>query len=395
MGTAAYFDCFSGISGDMTLGALMDLGVPEDHLQKGLQGFLIQGYTLRVSRQKRGMIEGTRIEVLVDSGKQSHRTFGQIDEMLSLAGLPEKVIWRAREIFTRLAQAESRIHGKPVDQVHFHEIGAVDSIVDIVGTALGIEYLNIDHTYVSPLALGTGFVHCQHGILPVPAPATLEILRGMRTRFTQIECELVTPTGAAIAASLAGQGHPEVPPLRIHRVGYGVGTHELPHPNLLRIILGETIREYEEDEVIELECHIDNLNPEIYEHVMERLFAAGALDVSLTPLQMKKGRPGILLRVLAEPGNKATMISIIFEETTTLGIRVHDVQRVKLARRNEIVETAYGPVKVKVIRGRGCQVAEYRPEYEECRRIAQREGIPLRKVYELLHQTLHARPVSE
>jgi|YNPNPStandDraft_1061719.scaffolds.fasta_scaffold07769_3 uncharacterized protein (TIGR00299 family) protein len=388
METIAYFDCFSGISGDMTLGALLDLGVPEDHIRDGLRRLPVGGYSLRISRQTRGAIQGTRVEVAVESAHQHDRTFAEIRDMLERADLPPSVLGRALAVFRCLAEAEGRVHGVSADEVHFHEIGAVDSIVDIVGTALAAEYLRICRAYVSALPLGSGFVRCSHGLLPVPAPATLELLRDMRTVPTRIEGELVTPTGAAIVRALAGPGSQEPPPLRVRGVGYGVGSAELEYPNLLRIILGEADPAYGADEVVEIECTIDDANPQLYEHVMERLFARGALDVYLVPVQMKKGRPGVSLHVLAEPWSHKHLCDIVFEETTTIGIRVRPVQRVKLDRRDQTVETPYGPVRVKVVRTRGASVEEYRPEYEDCRQIALREGIPLRTVYETLNSFL-------
>ncbi len=385
MGIIAYFDCFSGISGDMTLGAFLDLGVPEAYVREGLHALSLTGYTLRISREKRGALQGTRVEVITEHAHQPHRTFGGIRDMLQQSPLPQKVLQNALAIFTCLAEAEGRVHGVHTDQVHFHEVGAVDSIVDIVGTALAVDYLNIERVYVSTLPLGSGFVHCDHGMLPIPAPATMELLRDLRTVPSHTEGELVTPTGAAIVRVLAGSGRHDAPPFRVKGVGYGVGSAEYAHPNLLRIILGEVDPDYEADHVIELECTIDDMNPQWYEHLMEKLLAKGALDVYLIPLQMKKGRPGILLQVLAEPWSQKALCDTLFEETTTIGIRMHPFQRVKLAREVHTIDTPLGPVRVKVIKTASPPALEYRPEYDDCRKIALKTGMPLRKVYEQLN----------
>ena len=379
----AFLDCFSGISGDMMLGALLDLGFSESALREGLAGLPLSGYRIRVSRQKRQGLEGTRVEVQVEQDNQPRRDYAAIREILVNSPLSERVRKMAGAVFERLARAEARVHDKPMDQVHFHEVGAVDSIVDIVGAAMGLEALGVETCFVSTLPLGSGFVHCSHGILPVPAPATTELLRGMRVKDHPAEAELTTPTGAAIASCLAGPEHPPLPPLRIERVGYGVGSRDLDFPNMLRIYLGTLADGYEEDAVQVLECQVDDLQPEVYPYLMEKLLEAGALDVSLIPIQMKKGRPGILVQVLVDSmADSLRFTEILFSETTTLGVRLAAANRIKLLRRKDEVKTPLGPVSVKVVQGSCLKEPEVRPEYEACKRIASEKGVPLRRVYE-------------
>ena len=378
----AYLDCFSGISGDMALGALLDLGFPESRLREGLAALPLHGYRMEITRERRQGLEGTSVNVLVEEGGQPHRHYAHIREILCRSPLPERARGLAMEIFERIAQAEARVHKVPVEKVHFHEVGAVDSLVDIVGVALGVEALEIRQTYVSSLPLGGGFVRCAHGMLPVPAPATVEILKGMRVREHPVEAELVTPTGAAIASVLAGPGHPPMPSLRMQAVGYGVGDRDFDHPNLLRVFLGEPAEGYEADEVEVLECQIDDLPPELYPYLMERLLHSGAIDVYFIPVQMKKGRFGILLQVLAEPAERLRIAEVLFRETTTLGVRLSRRDRIKLNRGPCEVETSLGRIPAKRVEGPCLDAPEVRPEYEACRQVAEEKGVPLRKVYE-------------
>jgi uncharacterized protein (TIGR00299 family) protein len=387
----AYFDCLSGISGDMVLGALLDLGFPESSLREGLASLPVGGYRIEISRQQRQGLEGTSVKILVEEDKQPHRHYADIQKILSESSLPERPRLLATEIFDRIAQAEARVHGVPVDKVHFHEVGAVDSLLDIVGVALGIEALDIHQSYVSSLPLGGGFVQCAHGVLPVPAPATAEIIKGLRVREHPVEAELVTPTGAAIASALAGPGHPPMPSMRIQKVGYGVGDREFDHPNLLRVFLGEAAEGYEADEVEVIECEIDDLQPEIYPYLMERLLKSGAIDVYFIPVQMKKGRPGFLVQVLADPSDRLRISEVLFRETTTLGVRLSRRNRIKLTRRICEVETSLGRIQAKVVEGPCLDGPEVRPEYEACKRVAEEKGLPLRKVYEAVLRGEHSR----
>ena len=379
----AYFDCFSGISGDMVLGALLDLGFPESALREGLARLPVGGYEIRVSRQRRGGLEGTRVEVRVDESGQPCRDYQEIRGIIEASGLAATAREKALAVFECLARAEAFVHRIPVEDVHFHEVGAVDSIVDIVGAAVALEGLGIQRCYVSSLPLGGGLIRCSHGILPVPAPATAEILKGMRVKDHPAEAELVTPTGAAIAACLAGPGHPTMPPLRLEKVGYGVGSREQECPNLLRVLLGEIPAACEQDEVQVFECQLDDLQPEIYPHLMEKLLQKGVLDVYLIPVHMKKGRPGVLVQVIADSSFDPLEIArVLFAETTTLGVRCSRTDRLKLSRRPGEIETRFGPVTVKIVEGPGLRGPEIRPEFEVCRGLAAREGLPLRAVYE-------------
>jgi len=390
-----YLDCFSGISGDMTLGALLDLGFPERALREGLDALPMDGYRIEISREKRQGLEGTSVRVLLEENKQPYRHYAEIEKMLRESPLTERVRRMASEIFERIARTEARVHGTPMEKVHFHEVGAVDSIVDIVGVALGLEALDIQQTYVSTLPLGSGFVRCNHGTLPVPAPATAEIVKGMRVREHPAEAELVTPTGAAIAAVLAGPDHPPMPSLRIQAVGYGVGRRELDHPNLLRVFLAEPAEGYEKDEVQVIECQIDDLQPEMYPHLVERLLQSGAIDVCLIPVQMKKGRSGFLVQVLTDPLEGLRISEILFQETTTLGVRLSRSNRIKLKRRPYEVETEFGRIPAKWVEGPCLGGPEVRPEYEACRQVAETEGLPLRKVYDAVVRGGGASPGEE
>jgi len=373
-----YFDAFSGISGDMVIGALLDLGLSLDLLQTEFSKLPLDGYTLHQSERIQHGIRAIKFDVSV--GAQQHeRSFRSIAAMLEVSPLSETVKTTALKIFTRLAEAEAHVHNTSVTDVHFHEVGAVDSILDIVGTAIGFEALEIQAVYTSPLPMGSGFVSSRHGTLPVPGPATAELVKGMPVRFEDGQSELVTPTGAAILAVIAQPG----PPLfSITQVGYGAGARTLSdRPNVLRVCLGHPVSEVRHEQLLILETNIDDLNPEWYEHVMEQLFAAGARDVFLSPVQMKKNRPGILLRVLCAPQDQGQLSNIIFNETSTLGIRSYPVDRLALQREQKEIQTQYGPVRVKIAYQPNGQV-NCAPEYDDCKRLAQEKKIALKLVYE-------------
>ncbi len=380
--TLAYLDAFSGISGDMTLGALVHLGVPIQTLRDIAAALRLGDVDVTAATQERNGIRCIKVSVVdrEHDRRQGQRSFTDICALLDGASLPGAVRARARAVFRALAEAEGRVHGSAPEAVHFHEVGAVDSLVDIVGAAAGFDHLGIDTIYASPLPLGRGSVRTQHGVLPVPGPATVELLRGWPVRLPDGDSELVTPTGAAIVAALTRPGPP--PELRITGVGYGCGDRLLAdRPNVLRIVTGEPVIAPRGDEVVCLEANVDDLNPELFEHVMARLFAAGARDVSLTPIQMKKNRPGTLLRVLGDPGDLDALAAIVFQETTTLGVRHHLLRRLVLARETVEVETPYGRVAVRVARAPD-GTPNVAPEYESCRSAAQRHGVPLKIVYQ-------------
>jgi hypothetical protein len=375
-----YLDTFAGISGDMAVGALLALGLPLDHLRQALSQLPLSEYSITATSQQVHGMTATKFDVHVAAAGQTHRSFRDIRLMLDGSALEPAAKQRAIDIFTKLAEAEGRIHAVQPDQVEFHEIGAVDSIVDIVGTAVGIAWLGAERVYVSPLPLGSGMVQSQHGTLPVPAPATLELLRGFVTRPADGESELVTPTGAAIVASLAV---PEpVPALRIQATGYGAGQRTLKdRPNLLRAIVGESIVSTGRDDVVVIETNIDDYNPELYEYVMDRLFAAGARDVYFTPVHMKKNRPAILLTVICSESDRDRLAGIILSETSAIGLRYYAAQRVVLPRETREVTTPYGTMRVKVARGADGH-ENIAPEYEDCKRLAQHNNVPIKLVYQ-------------
>lgn len=378
----AYFDCFSGISGNMILGALVDAGLDVERLTAELAHLPISGYALRTEEVRRRGLRGTYIEVEV-SEKEVERHLHQIEEIIDGSDLPKAVKSRSQAIFRRLAEAEARVHGMPIDHVHFHEVGAMDAIVDVVGAAVGLWLLGIKRVYASPVHVGCGTVTCAHGTLPVPAPATQELLRGVPIYRRDVEAELVTPTGAAILTTVVEE-FGGAPPMQVQQVGYGAGSRDLPLPNLLRISIGETTEEvegYEEDVVTVIETNIDDMNPQLFEHVMDRLFDAGALDVFLTPIQMKGSRPGVQLTVLLAEERVADALGVLFAETTTIGVRTYPMRRWKLGRERVVVETRYGPIGAKVAR-RGAAVMNVAPEYRECQRAAEERGVPLKEVYQ-------------
>jgi pyridinium-3,5-bisthiocarboxylic acid mononucleotide nickel chelatase len=371
-----YFDCFSGISGDMTVAALLDLGLPEDTLRGELRKLGLGNYSLEIIPGSRSGIAALGLEVRVGPEEEHHRHLSDIRKMIEGSSLDREVKDLSLAIFQRLAEAEARVHKRDVESVHFHEVGAVDSIVDIVATAIGIRYFRPGLILSSELPMGRGFIQCQHGRLPLPAPATLEILKGYPVKSVDVEGELVTPTGAAIVATLSSQTVP-FPTMTVKGIGYGMGKKEFPdRPNLLRLVLGEGSGDYQGDRAAVLECNIDDMNPEFYDYLMERLFRSGALDVSLSPLMMKKNRPGTLLRVIAEEQDAERLSELILRESTTLGVRTYNVKRKKLPREVKEVETRYGKVRVKVSGD-----LRFQPEYDDCRRIALEKGVPIHEVY--------------
>jgi pyridinium-3,5-bisthiocarboxylic acid mononucleotide nickel chelatase len=375
-----YFDCFSGISGDMVLGALLDLGLSRELLLSELGKLPLDGYRFHTGKEKRGAITGTRVKIEIDH-QHHHRTYGDIEALIQSSLLDPAIRQKSLLVFEKLARAESKVHGVPLASVHFHEVGAVDSILDIVGTAVGLHHLRIGRVCASRVPVGSGYVQTQHGRLPVPAPATAELLQGIPIYDNGVQRELVTPTGAAILAALA-DSFGSVPPMTLTGTAYGVGSHPSDNPpNLLRVLSGRTTESYSLKSLLLLETNIDDMNPELYGHLMEALFAKGALDVSLTAVQMKKNRPGTLLSVLMEPSLQPAVVELVFRETTTLGVRIQEVGRIELPRSEETIETVYGTCGVKSVTAPGGE-RRLIPEYEECRRIARENGLPLRTIYQ-------------
>lgn len=440
--TTAYFDCFAGISGDMVIGALLDLGLDPAVLERELRKLPLEGYKLQVSTVDKRSIRATQFQVILTDpagdhpadaefqevesshahehhhhphqhehhphSDHPHRSLAEILSLIDSSSLSTTIKTMAGRIFTRLGEAEARVHGLPLDQVHFHEVGGVDAIVDIVGAAIGLEQLELEGIYASPLHLGSGFVRAAHGLLPVPAPATANLIAGVPVYTTEVKGELVTPTGAAIITSIAHQFGP-LPAMRIEATGYGAGSRERDFPNVLRVYLGQEVASarpalpsrrqardpfpqqhatpevtggYHEGLATVIEANIDDMNPQLFEYLLERLLEAGALDVSLIPVQMKKSRPGTILHVLAHPASVDDLLAIIFTESTTIGARTYEVTKRMLQRETQTVETHFGPVRVKVAR-LGNQVVNVAPEYEDCRELARRHGLPLKEVYAL------------
>lgn len=376
----AYFDCFAGISGDMILGALIDAGLDVDELRQGLQGLGLSEYDLQVSQVHKGAIGATSVTVAV-RGPVPERKLANIEQVIEESDLPAAVKEQSLSIFRRLIDVESEIHGADPAKVHLHEVGGTDAIVDVVGSLLGLKLLGVGKVYASRLPLGHGFVRCAHGLLPVPAPATLALLRGLPVVQYDVEGELVTPTGAAILTSLAEEYGP-LPRMTVEKIGYGAGKRDFPFPNLLRVLVGSLSPAVAlpTEDVVLLETNLDDMNPELYDHVMDSLFDAGALDVFLQPFQGKKNRPGVLLCVLCHPHQVDQISSIVFAETTTLGIRQTTMERRCLDRDMVMVDTVHGQVRVKVARLDG-DVVNLSPEYEDCRRLARETGKPLKEVY--------------
>lgn len=363
----------------MLLGALLDLGLSLDALREDLGKMDLSGYELEAERQVRRGVSGTRLHVRDIARAHPARHLSDIRRLLGASRLPPAVRERSLAVLERLARAEARVHGVSVEEVHFHEIGAVDTLVDVVGFVAGLERLGVAQVFASPVPLGSGMVQTEHGLLPVPAPATIALLAEVSapTRPHPAQTEILTPTAAALLAELATFAYP---PMRVRAVGYGFGEKEFPWPNAVRAWLGELEERPGREEVVLLECNLDNATGELLGYVMERLFTAGALDVWFVPVQMKKNRPGVVLSALARPERADALASLILRETPTLGVRVRPVERVVAERVERAVETPWGPVRVKEkwLEGERVSVA---PEYEDCARIARERGIPLAEVY--------------
>ena len=377
----AYFDCFSGISGDMTLGALLHAGVPLEHLRSELQGLEIPGWEIRAENVWKNGLAATYVRVQTQETR-THRSLSAIEGILRKSKLASPVREQATAIFRKLGEAEAAVHDVPIEKIHFHEVGAVDAIVDIVGACIGFHFLGIQRFVCSSLNVGGGTAKMAHGVLPVPAPATARLLLGKPTYSTGVQKELVTPTGAAIVATLCDTFGPQ-PPMTVSAIGYGAGTADLEgQPNVLRLMVGESSEKLEgehSERIRVIETNLDDLNPQVYGYFVERALAAGALDVFTTPVQMKKNRPGTLLTVLCKPPDEAKFQELIFAETTTLGVRSYTAQRRVLPREWETVATCYGEVRMKVARVNG-QVVQISPEYEDCRKLAEEKAVPLQRV---------------
>jgi uncharacterized protein (TIGR00299 family) protein len=421
-----YYDCFSGISGDMNLGALLDLGIDKRYLIEELSKLNLKGYEIKVSRDSRKGIQGTKVDVTLQEhhhehnhnedghshvhksndyshgnhthSHDEHRNLKDIEGIINSSELNSKVKELSKKIFMKVAEAEAKVHGKSLYEVHFHEVGAVDSIVDIVGAAICLNHLNVDKIMSSSIELGGGFVKCAHGIIPVPAPATVEILKGIPVKLGAVPFETTTPTGAAILAAIVDEFQDDKNFI-IDKIGYGIGNRDTEIPNVLRVMLVEEADkpiihknkveqvynaqcDNETDQQI-IECNIDDMNPELYESIIDKLFTEGALDVYLTPIIMKKGRPSIKISVLCEDCKVEKMKEVLFRETTTFGVRSFKVNKTMLEREFNKVKTSYGEVTVKEAYYKGEKIKS-KFEYEECRKISESNGISIREVYEIL-----------
>ncbi len=384
-----YLDTFSGISGDMFLGLLLDLGLDQNTLEGELAKLPISGYRLEVTREKRHGIEGCRCQVHCDESHH-HRTWSSIDAMLAGSALTPTAKQLARRFFRRLGEAEAKVHGIAIDAVHFHEVGAVDAIVDLTGVAIGLQALNIQSLRCAALPLSRGMSRCAHGALPLPAPATLEILRGKPICDSGIEKELVTPSGASIVAELAEFG--PLPPLPLGETAYGVGGWELEdRPNLLRgIMFNSNGIMPDANQVQVLETHIDDSTPEVLGNLMERLLAAGALDAGFSPLQMKKNRPANLLTVVCDPHQGDKLAELIMTESSAIGVRSSLQQRYRLGRSSATVNTEFGPARVKLIYA-GQRFLRLTAEYDDCRELARQSGLPLQQMYRIIENTAYTQ----
>ncbi|MBT4374852.1 MAG: nickel pincer cofactor biosynthesis protein LarC [Nitrospina sp.] len=379
-----YFDCFSGISGDMILGALVSLGIDIKKIRNHLKSLNLKGCKLNSRKVKRNGFIGTKVNVVLNhTSQKSHhsRSFNDIKCMIEKSDLPKIVQINSIAIFRRIGKVEAKVHGTTINKIHFHEVGAVDSIIDIVGGSLAMNLLDADLVVSSPINTGEGVVKCNHGILPVPAPATLELLKGIPCYSSGVEKELTTPTGAAFIGHFA-EKYGSLPNIKVLNTGYGAGTHEIKKiPNLLRVVLGvsEESSHYRSMKVIE--TNIDDMNPEFYDYVIDQLFKGGAVDVFFTPINMKKNRPGILLSVITSNECFDSVVQVLLEKTSTLGVRHYDVDRVVLPRKLKIIMTVFGKVRVK-IGGLDKTTRTISPEYEDCRKIALKKEIPIQRVYD-------------
>jgi len=376
----AYFDCFSGISGDMILGALIDLGLDLEYLKQELSKLNLLGYEIDFTKVQKNKITGIKVNIKIKA-KHKERHLSDINKLIDDSELDPEVKQKSKAIFLKLGQAEAKVHDENIENIHFHEIGAIDSILDIVGCVIGLRELKIQEIFCSNIPLGKGFINTSHGKLPVPAPATSELLSGFPVYSSEIEGELVTPTGAAIVTSLAKK-FGEMPLMKVDKVGYGSGKSDFEHPNMLRVFLGDLIEKYDSDVVNIIETNIDDMYPELYEMVFQKLFQNGALDVYLTNIQMKKHRPAVKLSVISTIENTDKLIDTIFNETTTFGLRTYKTERKKLFVEKEKIKTKYGEITIKI----GKSVNEIKvisPEYEDCKKLAEQNNVSLKEIYDL------------
>ncbi len=376
----AYFDCFSGASGDMILGSMIDAGLSSGALGEELKKLRLRNVSLRVKRVLKGGISATQVFVEGKDEKRHSRNLQEIFQIIDRGRLEPEVKERSKEVFRRIASVEAKIHRRPMEEIHFHEIGGLDSVVDIVGAVWGMRQLEIDKLYVSRVNVGAGFVRCEHGLLPVPAPATLSLMKGKPIYSSGVEVELLTPTGAALLTSL-GSEFGKMPGMRVERIGYGAGKSDLPHPNLLRLIIGREESAAGKEKVMVVETNIDDMNPQFYDYVMEKLLGMEALEVFLTPIVMKKNRPATLLTVICSAEKLSSVVNFLIRETTTLGLRWREEERNCADREILTLQTKYGKIRFKLARWEGKDV-NLSPEYEDCKRLALSYNVSIKEVFE-------------
>jgi len=375
-----YFDCFSGASGDMILGSMIDAGLSPGGLREELKKLRLRNVSLKIKRVLRGGISATQVVVQGKDEKRHSRSPEEILRIIDRSSLDSEVKEKSREVFKRIASVEAKIHQKPFKEVHFHEIGGLDSVVDIAGAVWGFRQLDIEKLYVSRVNVGTGFIRCEHGLLPVPAPAALSLMKGKPIYSSGVERELLTPTGAALLTSL-GSAFGKMPGMKVERVGYGAGRDQLPHPNLLRLIIGQEDQIAGKEKVMVVETNIDDMNPQFYDHVMEGLLTLEVQDVFLTPILMKKNRPATLLTVICVAEKLSSVINFLMRETTTIGMRWREEERSCAEREMLSLQTRYGKIRFKLARWEGKQV-NLSPEYEDCKRLALTHGISIKDIFE-------------
>jgi uncharacterized protein (TIGR00299 family) protein len=376
----AYFDCFSGASGDMILGSLIDAGLSPQRLSEELKKVSMPGVRLNVRKVVKGGISATQVVVVGRKEERSHRNLNEMVKILGRSHLDSEVKKKSIEVFQRIASVEAKIHRKRKEDIHFHEVGGLDSIVDIVGSIWGLRQLGVDDLYVSKVNVGTGFVRCEHGILPVPAPATLALMKGEPIYSSGVETELLTPTGAALLTSL-GSHFGQMPPMKVEKIGHGAGRDDLPHPNILRLMIGTPAENSGQERVTVVETNIDDMNPQFYEYVMERLLEMEVQEVYLTPILMKKNRPATLLTVICPSERLPSITEFLLKETTTLGLRWHEEERSRADREIVTLQTKYGRIRFKLARWEG-RMVNLSPEYEDCKQLALTKRVPLKEVFE-------------
>ena len=381
----AFFDCFSGISGDMCLGAIVDAGIPLKELEKELQKISVTGYRLSMKKVDRGHLKACKVAVEVKAGLevQDRRTWKDVRKIIQASALPQDIKQKGLSVFKTIFEAEAKVHGGTFQTVHLHELGAIDCMIDVFGTIIGLNLLGVKRILSSPVNLGSGFVKTKTGMLPVPAPATAEILKNVPVYSHYVHTELTTPTGAALIKGLSsGQG--DMPVMDVEKIGIGAGNRDIVHwPNVLRIFIGTSDSPDKtatpDEKVIVIETNIDDMNPQVFEHVIAMLYKAGALDVYLTQVIMKKGRPGVKLTALCDESRKEALMKIILRETSSIGLRYYETRRSVMQREIKTVNTKFGTVRVKVAR-LGGKIIKAAPEYEDCRKIARQNNIPLIEV---------------